>query len=215
MKLIEQPLRFGTQDLMLTNQRALYWKRYDTLILSDLHLGKSNHLRKNGFAVPSYMHRLDLDRLQQLILYYDPLRVLVVGDFIHSGTNQEVQDFRTFLRSFPALEVHLIQGNHDKLSANYFLELGLTAVYNQLKIDNLLFIHEPESLLDSYTISGHIHPGVSFQLPTKKYFKLPCFAIQEKQLILPAFSMFTGLDTKTKLDDVTYYAFHEDGFFVL
>ena len=39
--------------LTFTNARALYWKKENALIISDLHVGKSAHFRKNGIAIPA------------------------------------------------------------------------------------------------------------------------------------------------------------------
>ena len=41
------------ETLIFTNQKAIFWEREKTLIISDLHVGKSAHFRKSGIAVSS------------------------------------------------------------------------------------------------------------------------------------------------------------------
>ena len=41
------------EKLIFTNQRALFWEKNNSLIISDLHLGKTAYFRKNGIPVPS------------------------------------------------------------------------------------------------------------------------------------------------------------------
>ena len=40
------------QTFLLSAQRTVFWEEEKTLILSDLHLGKSGHFRKSGIAIP-------------------------------------------------------------------------------------------------------------------------------------------------------------------
>ena len=44
-------------------------------------------------------------------------------------------------------------------------------------------------------IGGHIHPGVTLIAQNRQKLKFPCYLVSENQIILPAFSQFTGLDT--------------------
>ncbi len=81
MNLIEQPVCFAGNDLLLNNQRSIYWQAQNALILSDLHSGKSAHFRKHGMAIPSYLHYSDLERLQFLIQHYQPKKNHYCGRF--------------------------------------------------------------------------------------------------------------------------------------
>ena len=72
------------QTLRLLPERAIYWEEGDLLILSDLHLGKSGHFRKNGIPAPANVHLDDLRGLLELADSLKPLAVLVIGDLFHS-----------------------------------------------------------------------------------------------------------------------------------
>jgi len=215
MNLIEQPVCFAGNDLLLNNQRSIYWQAQNALIFSDLHSGKSAHFRKHGMAIPSYLHYSDLERLQFLIQHYQPKKIIIVGDLIHASNNKEVIDLKRITSTFSSTDFHLIKGNHDRISEKLIKDLGITSVTENLVIDSIQFVHEPSSNINLPTISGHIHPGIQIPLLKNSRKKLPCFVVQSSQIILPAFSKLTGLDTTKTITDATYYGFHEEGFITL
>ena len=61
--------------------------------------------------------------------------------------------------------------------------------------ENIIFSHEALDSLQKSQIGGHIHPGVTLMAQNRQKLKFPCFLVSENQIILPAFSQFTGLDT--------------------
>lgn len=215
MNLIEQPVCFAGNDLLLNNQRSIYWQAQNALIFSDLHSGKSAHFRKHGMAIPSYLHYSDLERLQFLIQHYQPKKIIIVGDLVHAATNKEVIDFKRLTSTFSTIDFHLIKGNHDRISEKLIKDLGIASVTENLVIDTIQFVHEPNSNNNIPTISGHIHPGIQIPLLKNSRKNLPCFVVQSSQIILPAFSKFTGLDIKTTFKDANFYGFHEEGFFIV
>jgi DNA ligase-associated metallophosphoesterase len=215
MNLIEQPVCFAGNDLLLNNQRSIYWQAQNALIFSDLHSGKSAHFRKHGMAIPSYLHYSDLERLQFLIQHYQPKKIIIVGDLVHAAGNKEVIDFKRLTSTFSTIDFHLIKGNHDRISEKLIKDLGIASVTENLVIDTIQFVHEPNSNNNIPTISGHIHPGIQIPLLKNSRKNLPCFVVQSSQIILPAFSKFTGLDIKTTFKDANFYGFHEEGFFIV
>jgi metallophosphoesterase superfamily enzyme len=64
MKIIEKLISIKKESFILTNQRALFWKETSALILSDLHLGKTAHFRKNGIPLPANIILEDLKDYQ-------------------------------------------------------------------------------------------------------------------------------------------------------
>lgn len=214
MKLSEYPLSFDGQELLLNNQRSIYWPRENVLILSDLHLGKAAHFRKHGIALPTTVNEYDLFRLQQLLVHYQPKQVIIVGDLIHAGANKEVESFRDLTLQFPQTYFSLVKGNHDNNTGKKLDKLGIAHYYDLLRLQNIHFSHYPVKS-ENPTISGHIHPGVRIRMPDRKYLKFPCFALTGNLLILPAFSLFTGLDTYSLPEDSVCYAIHEEGIFTV
>lgn len=182
--------------LTFTNQRALFWEAEKILILSDLHVGKSAHFRKHGIAISSEVLVTDLKKLEDLIHHFKPEKVIIVGDLFHAGYNSDLDLFKEWRLQF-SQQFILIRGNHDKMKCEVYDDLGIECEDEFLEIESFTFIHHPTEIEENkFYISGHIHPG--FVLKTKnERLRLPCFAISEQQIVLPAFSQFTGLDTKT------------------
>lgn len=117
--------------------------------------------------------------------------------------------FESWVSQFENLHIVLIKGNHDRQSNQLMNQLGII-VEPQLFIEPFNFVHEPKNdTLHEFTISGHIHPGVVIKGKGKQKLKLPCYLITEQQLILPAFSLFTGLNTNYNSVNGQQYIFTE------
>jgi DNA ligase-associated metallophosphoesterase len=182
--------------LIFTNLRALFWKREKALIISDLHVGKAAHFRKNGIAIPTDILQKDLENLEQLLNHFEVHHLLVVGDLFHAGKNTELDIFCEWRKQFADLKITLIKGNHDRIKKEFYCDNCIGLIEDHLKIAPFNFVHEPKIKENEFTISGHIHPGIIVG-NHKENVKLPCFSYSKNQLILPAFSEFTGLDTKS------------------
>jgi DNA ligase-associated metallophosphoesterase len=182
------------QKLWLSGHRALFWEEEKTLVVSDLHFGKTGHFRKAGIAVPQGVYREDLQRLVSLLQSFRPEHLLVVGDFFHSSANEELDWFRRWRLDFSSLALTLVRGNHDILQQQWYRDTQIDVVEGTHEIGVFRFAHEPgEEKEGRYTFSGHLHPGISLQGVGKQSLRLPCFFFGASQCILPAFSKFTGL----------------------
>ena len=202
------------QTLVFTNQRALFWQEQKAVIISDLHIGKTAYFRKNGIPIPSGILEKDLERLQNLVDLFSADELLIVGDFLHAGKNKDFEIFEEWRSKNSALKIILIKGNHDIHKASFLQHLDISIVEDFLTIDPFTFIHEPLDSDKQFSISGHLHPGVTVKLERRKTVRLPCFRVSDHQLILPAFSEFTGLDTKS-CEDFDCIAFTDDLIFEL
>lgn len=191
----------------------MYWKEENTLILSDLHVGKAAHFRKNGIPMSSLIHRQDMQRLEVLIIHFNPSRIIFVGDLIHAAQNSEVMGLKTFLQKHRGIEFILVRGNHDRMTESKLSSLGIDRVCPDLSLRGVKFIHQPAAFADIPQISGHVHLGVTVKLPVNKWHRFPAFLVGDDHLILPAFSHFTGLDTKVNISGGIYHAFYENGIF--
>ena len=173
---------------MLSSYKACYWKRTSTLFLSDLHLGKAGHFRKHGVPVSRRVHLTDLQHLAQLIHYYNPTRVLLLGDLFHSDANREWIDFIDFINQYDQVKFVLVQGNHDILE-DYPPKLQ---VVQSLEEKPFFFTHIRETS-DLYNISGHIHPGITITGRARQGVTTPCYVFSMKHGVMPAFGQFTGI----------------------
>lgn len=212
LQTLEKTIR--NQTFVFTNQRALFWAEEKAVIISDLHIGKTAYFRKNGIPIPSDILEKDLERLAILVENFAAEQLLIVGDFLHAGKNKDFEIFQDWRAKNSTLKIILIKGNHDIDKADFLNHLDISIMENFLLIEPFTFIHEPLDSKDQYSISGHLHPGVTVKLEKRKSVRLPCFRVSNNQLILPAFSEFTGLDTKS-CEDFDCIAFTEDLIFEL
>ncbi|MBT8245230.1 MAG: ligase-associated DNA damage response endonuclease PdeM [Winogradskyella sp.] len=213
MNIVTEYITIKNEVLTLTNQRALYWEAKDALILSDIHIGKTAHFRRHGIPMPDEILQKDLERLKKMINHFNVGQLLIVGDLFHAETNSDMLTFKSWLKQFENLKLILIKGNHDRQSQRLMDDLNIEVI-NKLDLGSFTLIHEHiENDLDLFTISGHTHPGVLIKGKGKQKLKLPCYQVNSKQLILPAFSLFTGLNINSKPDDAICYAFTESSIF--
>jgi len=137
-----------------------------------------------------------------------------VGDLFHAEYNKDLDEFKSWLTQFNNLNIKLIKGNHDRLSDKVYQQFNIE-VFNKNYTENLLkFVHDFDNIEKEYfVISGHTHPGVFIKGKGKQRIKLPCYQVTKQQLILPAFSLFTGLNTKNAPENCKNYCFTNDGIF--
>lgn len=170
----------------------MYWPQKKTLILSDLHLGKTKHFTQKGIQVPEMANTNNYWRISQLLQSYEVERVLFLGDLFHSEYNSEWERFKDYLANYPSIKWILILGNHDILHPEHYKDAQLLVI-NKLKESGLYFTHEPEeSEIDAYNICGHLHPAVRLKGKGAQSLRLPCFYFGENRGVLPAFGEFTG-----------------------
>jgi uncharacterized protein len=191
------PIRIRDQQCWLSTERCLYWEDNRTLVISDLHFGKTGHFRKAGIPVPQELYKEDLHRLLNQAQYFQPERIILTGDLFHSAENREFDWFARWRASIPCESMHLVAGNHDRLPAERYAELGLEYHAITLEAPPFLFIHdiaqETGTYPDGYRMGGHLHPGVRISGAGKQSLRFPCFWVSDAFTVLPAFSHFTGL----------------------
>lgn len=174
--------------------RAIFWEEQKALVLSDLHFGKTGHFRKAGIPVPQQVYKEDLQRLVELIQYFNPAQIIAVGDLFHSHANLELEFFKRWRLDFAQVPFHLVRGNHDILQQRRYDEMELTLWPQNMQIGAFVFSHEQCRESDGlFTFCGHLHPGIALNGVSRQSLRLPCFYFTSTHCILPAFSKFTGL----------------------
>ena len=197
---MQQPLShiLHGQHLWLSSDRCIFWEEKKTLIVSDLHFGKTGHFRKEGIAIPQDVYKEDLQRLIHQVQFFQPNSLVVVGDMFHSKLNLELEFFKKWRKDFPQLSIELVKGNHDILQDEWYQKAELTVHADQLSMTPFSFTHDIASLKTPadntvlYHFSGHIHPGVLVYGGGKQSLRFPCFYFGQDYAVLPAFSRFTG-----------------------
>jgi uncharacterized protein len=205
------------QTLWLSGEKCIYWEEQQLLILSDLHLGKTGHFRKEGIGVPQNLFKEDLQRLGALLQFFKPQQLLVVGDLFHSYANKEHDYFEKWRSDFAATGITLVMGNHDVLEQDFYRRSGITIAGLQHRVNDFLFTHDMADAAagNHYTFSGHIHPGVRLKGAGKQAMQLPCFYFGETYAVLPAFGKFTGNKLIVPEKNATIFAIAQDRIFRL
>lgn len=222
-------LQRAGQTLQLFPEKAVFWKERETLILSDLHLGKSHHFQKHGIPLPGGFQDVTLMRLKSLMDRTSASRILFLGDLFHSKYNREWEFFREWIEGLREVtktdltEIRLVKGNHDVLPDEFYQSVGLT-LCDHWSDGPFTFLHDltdgkpagnsPEST-SVLRFSGHRHPGIRFKTTARQSITLPCFHFTGAELILPAFGELTGLHliTHNKQDEV--YAIADNELFLI
>lgn len=181
--------------LVLLPERALWWPRQSLLAIADLHLGKGDHFRRAGIALPAGGTAHDLDRLDALLTQTRATRLLVLGDLLHAAVNDAPwrDAWLQWRAARQALSVELVGGNHDRaLTARPAVAdaLGIHMHGAALSFAPFLFVHDPAhgAEVEGYRLGGHLHPVV--RLPGVP--RLPAFLFGESAGVLPAFTAFAG-----------------------
>ncbi len=195
---MQQPFRFHLkqQTLWLSPERCLFWEEDKSLIVSDIHLGKSGHFRKAGIGIPQTVFKEDLQRLIAQVQFFKPERLIVVGDFSHSNMNNELKLFERWRKDLSQLPIHLVKGNHDILDNDWYTAHDISIHDEQMHTTPFTFMHElPTTTADTdkYIFTGHVHPGIRIDGLGKQSLQFPCFYFAGQHAVLPAFGRFTGL----------------------
>jgi DNA ligase-associated metallophosphoesterase len=187
-------------SLSLLPEGAVLLTESATLIVADIHLGKSAAFRAKGLPVPEGDSARDLARLLALAEKSQARHLVIAGDLFHAptGVTPELEaalaDFMTRL----AIPVTLVVGNHDVKIPE--LSVPLHGVTHLDLEGHLRVIHDPAHAGGELLhIAGHWHPVVKIPDGKRTSLRLPCFLLRGNTLVLPAFGSFTGgaiLDAK-------------------
>ncbi|MGI9390727.1 MAG: ligase-associated DNA damage response endonuclease PdeM [Boseongicola sp.] len=181
-----QSILFSGETLELLPSGAIYWSSNDLLVVSDLHLGKSERqARLGGTLLPPYE---TTDTLTWLAADIDRTRarsVLCLGDSfddaiaaasledVHRATIAALQAGRRWI---------WVEGNHDPgpndLGGSHLAECRYAP---------LVFRHIAQTPCEAGEISGHYHPKARVRSASR-----PCFLVDSKRLMLPAYGCYTG-----------------------
>lgn len=163
-----------------------------TLIVADIHLGKSAVFRSRGLPIPEGDTERDLQRLVYMVRNYDARHLVIAGDLFHaqSGMTSGLKTALTHFLKELEIPVTLILGNHDAKIPN--LPTGLKCAPH-LILGDVRIVHDPAHTSgDHFHISGHWHPVVRIPDGKRTWLRLPCFLFRDNTLVLPAFGSFTG-----------------------
>jgi DNA ligase-associated metallophosphoesterase len=190
------------QSVDLLPEKLVYLPAQKTLLVADTHFGKAATFRKAGIPVPIGTTAMMLAKLTEVIRRTSATRLIFLGDFVHSSTQTKV-DFTDELIAWrdqhETIGLTLVPGNHDRGFKNLATELKMDVQSEPLVQGAFSFCHFHQAGAETqkftpqqFTFAGHVHPAVNIQESTNSSLKIPCFAIANDYMILPAFGEFTG-----------------------
>ncbi len=185
------------QSLQLLSEGAILWVDRNILFIADLHLGKVEHFRKEGFPLPVQAGHASINKLEELIKKINPEEVIFLGDLFHSNYNSAWITFKNSMEIFHEKKFTLVIGNHDILSDEDYSDSVLEVVPEPYILEPFILTHHPEEEvpINLYNLCGHIHPAVRLKGRAMQSMRLPCFYFSDHVGILPAFGTFTGSHT--------------------
>jgi len=168
---------------------ALWWPDEALLCVSDLHLGKSERIARNGGALlPPYETRDTLFRLDADIRETTPRTVVCLGDSFDDldAANALTEEQTLWITRLMAGRRWIwIEGNHDPgpidFGGMHLAELHTPPLYFR-------HIARPGT---SAEVSGHFHPKASVSRRGHRLTR-PCFLLDSDRVILPAYGTYTG-----------------------
>ncbi|MCY4179568.1 MAG: ligase-associated DNA damage response endonuclease PdeM [Litoreibacter sp.] len=200
---------FAGTALRAYGSGGLYWPAEETLIVSDLPLGKSERIaRRSGQLLPPYETRDTLVQLDALLEQLAPRRVICLGDSfddLEASHSLPEEDQVTLTQMMIGHDWIWIEGNHDPGP----LAFGGTHL-DQLQAPPLTFRHIAEITTEA-EISGHFHPKTRLFLRGRNVSR-PCFLVTQSRLIMPAFGTYTG---GLSLDHSAFEPFIDDKSFAI
>lgn len=190
-------ITLGASPVVLHPERALELPAAGALVIADLHLGKALTLRAHGIPVPPGGTRDDLARLDRVLTRSGARQLVVLGDLVHSRHAWDPRALAPILAwraRWPALSITLVRGNHDRHAGDPPAALAIDVVDPPARLGHWALHHEPPEQHRDCTAAlyGHLHPTVRIDGRGRQRVRLPCFVQRDADLILPAFSAFTG-----------------------
>ena len=195
----------GGTSLELVPGKAVWWPGERTLLVADAHVGKAVSYRRLGVPVPEATTAGTLDALDALLARHDARRIVFLGDLLHSRHAHAAQTLVAFERwrtQRPALEMVLVRGNHDDRAGDPPCEWGVHCVdepFGLASAPALALCHHPEPLPGRYVLAGHLHPCTTVGRGIDRL-RLPCFHLNSRVGVLPAFGSFTGMHPIERAD---------------
>ncbi len=184
-----ETITFAGETLELLGSGALYWPRENLLVISDLHLGKSERIaRVGGALLPPYETRDTLARIATDLHRTGARTVVSLGDSfddLDAARGLDDADRMTLSRLQAGRQWVWVEGNHDPGAP------GLGGSFRgEVSTGPLVFRHiaRPGATAE---ISGHYHPKATLSVKGR-HISRPCFMFDEARLIMPAYGTYTG-----------------------
>ncbi len=175
---------FAGLTLVALPSGALFWQSGKTLLVSDLHLGKSERLaRRGGALLPPYETRETLTRLSDDLDRTGAKSMIALGDSfddLSAAQSLDEADQMLLARLMAGRLWTWVEGNHDAGSHGFGGSHCAEAPLGPIACRHIASPATPE-------ISGHYHPKARIGPMAR-----PCFLVDQTRIIMPAYGAYTG-----------------------
>jgi DNA ligase-associated metallophosphoesterase len=189
-------LTVGGHPLTLLPEKAAFLEDFRTLLVADAHIGKAVSFRSLGVPVPRGTTTENLNLLTRLVERTGAVRIVFLGDFLHSKHSHATQTLGALARwreQHAGIALTLVRGNHDDRAGDPPASLGFSVVDEPFVFGGLALCHHPVEYDGFYAVAGHLHPCVNLGGRANDTLRLPCFHFGPRLAVLPAFGSFTGM----------------------
>lgn len=183
--------RLGAAEAEATPEGAMLFCDSRTLVVADLHLGRSERMARLGGAfLPPYETVETLNRLEALIARVAPRRLVSLGDSFdddRAARALEPEIAARIARLTATADWTWIAGNHDP-SPPRGLGGGVAA---EIEVEGVALRHIARADLHGPEASGHYHPKAVLCAHGRRL-RRRCLLTDGLRAILPAFGLYTG-----------------------
>ena len=188
------------QKFVFDRSGSIFLEKLNTLIFSDLHLGKSLSFADHGNFIPPFDLDETIFNLKNIMEKYKPKRLISLGDSFHE--NESIQKMKrkyvnTINNLLHKIDITWIEGNHD---SNLLFKDKIQGNFkSSYKLKNFKFVHSKSEIdeVNTFEFSGHYHPKITLKFNGLNY-SYKCFILTDSFCILPSFGTYTGgLDVKS------------------
>lgn len=188
-------MRIAGSEAWLLADKALYWPAGEALLVADIHFGKAAAYRALGQPVPRGTTTSNLQRLDAMLAQYRCRQLIFLGDFLHARQSHApatLAALHAWRERHAGLDVLLIRGNHDRSAGDPPPTLSIRVVAEPYLLGPFALQHEPTPHPSHHVLAGHVHPVCVLHGRGRQRLRLPCFSLEERSTLLPAFGAFTG-----------------------
>jgi uncharacterized protein len=181
------------REMELLADGAVLLRKSRSLVVADLHWGKSAAFRARGVPIPEGDDARDRLRIVELARSCAAAEVIVAGDMFHaaSGMTREVLEMLEVFLAELGMSLHLVIGNHDRKIARLPVAMATATMMDR---GGVRVIHDPADVAEGgmFHLAGHWHPVVKIRDGVGSGLRMRAFVMRGNVLVLPAFGSFTG-----------------------
>lgn len=211
----EKTIGIGGEAVTLLASRTVFLEERKTLLAADLHLGRAQAFRVNGFYLPEGSDESDLRLLERVVGAKGAKRLVILGDLFHMDdglTEETLLRFGQWLEVL-GIEVVLVEGNHDRRLARRLGSFSMKISCVPVEENGFVYAHEPEKRADRFVFCGHLHPGIRVVDAAGCRVREKCFRVFPDQLVLPAFGASTSMGAARRERGERQFVCSDEGVF--